>query len=150
MAVGGLFGWMVFAKKKSALLFLHHPLVQAATYGLLIYFFWTSAHKPIFNYMGHAVLFGILILNVATNPRSFIRLRSRPFDFLGNISFSIYMFHEVAIQITLAVFGRAIPNALLYTVSLTLAILIASATYLWFERPFLRLKSRFTIVQNAA
>jgi peptidoglycan/LPS O-acetylase OafA/YrhL len=148
MAIGGLFAWVVFRKKKSLLAFLHHPAVQVTVYALIAYVFWTSARKPIFSYGWHAVLFGILIVNVSTNPRSLLCLPSRPFDFLGNLSFSIYMFHEVAIQLTIAVAGKAIPNAVLYATSLSLTIAIATVTYLAFEKPFLRLKSRFAVVQS--
>lgn len=150
MAVGGLFAWAVFRKKRALLAFVHHPLVQLATYGLIAYVLITSAGKPIFSYGWYAVLFGMLIVNVSTNPRSLVRLPARPFDFLGNISFSIYMFHEVAIQITIAVLGKQLSNPLLYATSLTLTLAIASAAYLWFERPFLRLKSQFAIVGSRA
>jgi peptidoglycan/LPS O-acetylase OafA/YrhL len=89
-------------------------------------------------------------LNVSTNPHSLIRLPARPFDFLGNISFSIYMFHEVAIQIMLGVLGKQPSNVLLYATSLSLTIAIASAAYLCFERPFLKLKSRYAVVHSSA
>jgi len=80
--------------------------------------------------------------------RRAVRLPSRPFDFLGNISFSIYMFHEVAIQLTFAVLGKQVSNPLLYATSLSQTIAIASAAYLWFERPFLRLKTQFAVVRS--
>jgi len=150
MAIGGLFAWVVFRKKRALLAWLHHPIVQLATYGLIAYVLYTSARKPIFSYGWYAVLFGILIVNVSTNPRSLLRLPARPFDFLGNISFSIYMFHEVAIRIVLAVPGRQQSNALLYAASLSLTIALASAAYLGFERPFLRLKARFAVVRSSA
>jgi peptidoglycan/LPS O-acetylase OafA/YrhL len=148
MAIGGLFAWAVFRKRRAILRFLYHPLVQLSTYALIAYVLFTNAHKPIFSYGWSAILFGILIVNVSTNPRSLLKLSWKPFDFLGNISFSIYMFHEVAIQLTLAVLGKQPSNVLLYAISLTLTIALASASYLWFERPFLRRKSRFTIVRS--
>lgn len=148
MAIGGLFAWAVFHRKRAFLAFLHHPLTQLATFALIAWTLLTSAHKPIFSYGWYAVLFAILITNVSTNPRSLLRFPSRPFDFLGNISFSIYMFHEVAIQLTFAVLGEQVSNAVLYATSLSLTLAIASATYLWFERPFLRLKSQFAVVRS--
>ena len=150
MAIGGLFAWAVFRKRRTILAVLHHPLMQIAAYGLIAYVLFTNARKPIFSYGWYAVLFGILIVNVSTNPRSLVRMQSRTFDFLGNISFSIYMFHEVAIQLTIVTLGKDISNSLLYVTSLSLTIAIASATYLWFERPFLRMKSKFAIVRSQA
>lgn len=141
MAIGGLFAWLVFAKKQAMLKFLHSRMVQLATYALIAWLLITSSFKPIFHYGAYSVLFGILILNVATNPRSLIRMRSRVFEFPGNISFSIYMLHELAIQLVLH-FGWT-SDATLYPMSMTLTLLGATLCYLAVERPFLRLKKRF-------
>jgi peptidoglycan/LPS O-acetylase OafA/YrhL len=140
MAIGGLFAWAAFEKKFTAV--LHSRVTQVVVYALTAYLLITDAHKPIFSYGWAASCFGVLIFNVATNPKSLLRFPAKPFDFLGNISFSIYMFHEVAIQLTLAAVGVDA----VYPVSLTLTLLIASASYLWFERPFLRLKSRHAVI----
>lgn len=155
MAIGGLFAWIVFARRRRLLAFFHHPAVQIAVYALTI---WKTFRppSPIFDYGLYAVAFAVLILNVSTNERSLIRMRGRPFAFLGNISYSIYMFHEIAIQLTIAGLAAATdtalagtgPNVALYAISLALTILIASASYLWFERWFLRRKSAYAIVPS--
>jgi len=146
MAIGGLFAWLVFAKKKALLSFFYNRFVQLAMYALTAYLLVTGSFKPIFNYGWYSVCFGVLILNIATNPRSLIRMGGRAFEFLGNISFSIYMLHEMAVQLTIA--AGLTSNAMLYAVSMSLTIAAASASYLWFERPFLRLKSRYAVVPS--
>ncbi len=146
MAIGGLFAWLVFAKRKTVLSFFYNRFVQVVTYTVTAYLLVTDSFKPIFNYGWYSVCFGVLILNIATNPRSLIRLGGRAFEFLGNISFSIYMLHEMAIQLTIAAGLQS--NAMLYAVSMSLTIAAPSASYLWFERPFLRLKSRYAVVPS--
>lgn len=146
MAIGGLFAWMVFAKKKALLAFFHNRFVQIVTYALTAYFLVTDSFKPIFNYGWYSVCFAVLILNISTNPRSLIRLNGRAFEFLGNISFSIYMLHEMAIQLTIAM--GLTTNAMLYGVSMLWTVAAATACYLWFERPFLRLKSRYAVIAS--
>ena len=146
MAIGGLFAWVVFAKKETLLRFLHHPVTQIATYALTAYLLVTDRHKPIFDYGWYSVCFGVLILNISTSPRSLVRMNGRVFDFLGNISFAIYMLHEIAIQAVLAAGLTA--NAPLYGVSAVLTIAAASACYLGLERPFLRLKSRLAVIRS--
>jgi peptidoglycan/LPS O-acetylase OafA/YrhL len=141
MAIGGLFAWLVFAKKRALLTFLHSGFVQLATYALTAWLLFTSSFKPIFHYGVYAVCFGILILNVSTNPRSLIKLPGRAFEFLGDISFSVYMLHELAIQLVLYLGWTS--NAVLYPASMTLTIAAAAACYFVVERPFLRLKTRF-------
>lgn len=138
MAIGGLFAWMFFAKKRALLDFFYNRFVQACVYGLTAWLLFTDSFKPVFHYGWYSVLFGVLILNVATNPKSLIRMPGRTFEFLGNISFSIYMLHELAIQLVIAAGWTS--NAALYSASMLLTIAAASACYLWFERPFLRMK----------
>lgn len=141
MAIGGLFAWLVFAKKRAMLQFLYSGFVQLAVYALTAWLVVTDAFKPVFHYGVYSVCFGVLILNVSTNPRSLIRLSGRGFEFLGNISFSIYMLHELAIQLVLKLGWTS--NALLYGASMTLTIAAATVCHLVVERPFLRLKTRF-------
>jgi peptidoglycan/LPS O-acetylase OafA/YrhL len=144
MAIGGLFAWLVFAKKRAMLHFLYGRLVQFTVYALTAWLLFTDSFKPIFNYGWYSVCFGVLILNVSTNPRSLIRLPGRAFEFLGDISFSIYMLHELAIQLVISLGWTS--NAVLYGASMTLTVAAASACYLFFERPFLRLKARFAVM----
>ena len=147
MAIGGLAAWLVFEQRRKMLHFLYRRDVQLAVYVATAWLVVTPRFKPIFNYAGYSILFAVLILNVSTNPRSLLKLNSRPFTFLGNISFSIYMFHEVAIQLVLQTPLRA-SNGALYAASLSLTLVIAAASYLLFERAFLRWKSRFAIVPS--
>jgi peptidoglycan/LPS O-acetylase OafA/YrhL len=146
MAIGGLFAWIVFARKKTLLALLHHPVVQLAAYGLTAYLVLTDRGKPIFHYGWYSVLFAIVIVNVSTNPRSLLRMNGHTFAFLGNISFSIYMLHELAIQLTIR--AGLTSNVLLYPISMILTLAAATASYLWFERPFLKLKERFAVVKT--
>ena len=146
MAIGGLFAWIVFAKKRAFLDFFYNRFVQLVVYVLTAYLLITDSYKPIFNYGWYSVCFGVLILNIATNPKSLIKMPGRAFEFLGNISFSIYMLHEIAIQ--LVMFLGWTSNAALYSASMVLTMLAASACYLWFERPFLRLKARFATLPS--
>ncbi len=139
MAIGGLFAWVYFATKRALLNFFYNRFVQVCLYALTAWLLITDSFKPIFNYGWYSVLFGVLILNVATNPKSLIKMSGRAFEFLGNISFSIYMLHELAIQLVIAM-GWGTNNAALYGASMTLTVAAASGCYLWFERPFLRLK----------
>lgn len=146
MAIGGLFAWLVFEKK--GLGFLHSRATQLVVYAITAYLLIIDAGKPIFSYGWYSLLFGVLIVNVSTNPRSLLKLSWKPFDFLGNLSFSIYMFHEVAIRAVMSATGNGLPDPALYTASLALTLVIAAATYSLVERPFLRLKSRFAVVPS--
>jgi peptidoglycan/LPS O-acetylase OafA/YrhL len=39
-------------------------------------------------------------------------------------------------------------NLILYTITIGITLLVASASYRWFETPFLAFKNRFAIIQS--
>jgi peptidoglycan/LPS O-acetylase OafA/YrhL len=156
MAVGGAGAWLVFAGRRKMLKAIYHPASQLVLYGITACLLITDAFKPVYNYLVYAVCFCLIILNVATNPRSLIKIENRAYVFLGNISFSIYMFHELAIQAVMqglvrvngTSFTDTKSNVLLYALSLGLTLMLATMAYYGFERMFLRLKHRFAVIDS--
>jgi peptidoglycan/LPS O-acetylase OafA/YrhL len=111
-----------------------------------------------FDYIQHllfAISFLLFIINVSCSERSLFRLEGKLWDFLGNISYSIYMYQYLAIGLILLVFKKF--NALTFTTSHNvlfhilcqiLVVLLAYTSYRFLETPFLKLKKRFTFVQS--
>jgi peptidoglycan/LPS O-acetylase OafA/YrhL len=155
MAAGALCAWFLHRRRDA---FLRLPvfasrLVQAALFALLADFYLTS-FLP-WGWLGEEVLqlllYSWLIVDVAANPRNVLPLANRAFDYLGTISYGIYMLHMIAVYTAAEVFkhsswwhGRSLPLYCLayYGLVLTVTFLLAHLSYRWFERPFLRLKDR--------
>jgi peptidoglycan/LPS O-acetylase OafA/YrhL len=110
---------------------------------------WTIALYPIC-----AVIAGsILILSMQS--KSFSRILSlAPIGFLGKISFGLYVFHFGVIYLTSsALISAGVINAdapenyfARLSLSFVLTVLMAAASYYLYERPFLRIKMRFSDV----
>jgi peptidoglycan/LPS O-acetylase OafA/YrhL len=88
---------------------------------------------------------------VAANPRNVIRVETRAFEHLGTISYGFYMFHMIAVYMTSYTFLRwrwwdgrplAVYIAAYYGLAIGLTILLATLSFRFFERPFLRLMER--------
>ncbi|RUL83305.1 acyltransferase family protein [Tautonia sociabilis] len=79
-------------------------------------------------------------------------LRRRTLVWLGRISYGLYLYHEIALGLVSWAFRRlpAFPEAgLIASLSApALTIGLAAASYYGFERPFLRLKGRWTRVPS--
>lgn len=158
MAIGAIGAWYVFKRKGAILNLIYHPATQLIVYAMVAYSLITAANKPVYNYSLYSILFCLVILNVATNPRSLLKLESRLFIFLGNISYSIYMFHEIAIKIVMntlvkfynITFNDAASNMGLYAFSILLTLIISTLSYLLFELRFLRLKYKFSIIRSGS
>jgi peptidoglycan/LPS O-acetylase OafA/YrhL len=155
MAAGALAAWALSRHRERflALPVFASRLLQIVLALLLLDFYLTTfLHWGWFGTeIVQVVLYTWLIVNVAANPRNVLRVENRVTDYLGTISYGIYMFHMIAVYTTSFVFLRwrgweGKPLALYvvgyYGLAIGLAILLASASYRWFETPFLRLKDR--------
>jgi peptidoglycan/LPS O-acetylase OafA/YrhL len=165
LAIGCLTAICYMAAPRLLLRFFYHPAIQASVLSCLVVFLWIGhrgGQEAIIMWdLGadarcYSLLFGIVILNVATNPRPLIRLENRIADYLGRISYGLYMYHPIAIALAIHALGPLISdnyrgwlsNAAVYILSFGLSVLVASASYHFFEQPFLRLKSRFARVPS--
>lgn len=150
MAIGGLFSYMYF-KQHVILKFFYHPITQIVSYYLLIYFFSTGKNIPFIKSEFFALLFGILILNVATNKMFFTKWFNLPLlDYLGKISYGIYMYHCICIVITIKLMLKFnfFNNVALYIISIFSSVVLAALSYEYVEKYFLTLKNKFAKVQS--
>jgi peptidoglycan/LPS O-acetylase OafA/YrhL len=156
MAAGALCAWALHRRREAVLglpVFTSRAL-QIVLFLLLLEYYslgripWGLGEELI-----QLVLYPWLILTVAANPRNVIRLRNRAFEYLGTISYGLYMLHMIAVYTTSQLFRKIHPSAgwqghivlysaAYYGMALGLTILLASLSYRWFEQPFLRLKDR--------
>lgn len=155
MAAGALCAWWLHRRRERFLalpVFASRPLqiilfLILADYYLLNLAGWSGLAEEAVQLL----LYPWLIVSVAANPRNVIRLENRAFDYLGTISYGIYMLHMIAVYATSALF-KALPAwwggqiwlycIAYYVVALGLTFLLAHLSYRWLELPFLRLKER--------
>jgi len=151
MAIGGV-GALLLREKSKLLSYLYSYPAQLLCWGI---FFYSSLWKP-FHIMSsidhelYSVIFAIIILNVGTNPRTLVNLENPLFDFLGKISYGLYVYHMPIIFLLRALlkssFGLAPVAWLVYVLVLGGTVVAAYLSYRFFELPFLRSKDRFSIV----
>ncbi|MBC7757960.1 MAG: acyltransferase [Phormidesmis sp. FL-bin-119] len=156
MIIGSICAYILHRKMYQALKILYTKYVQIFCYVTIIIFLITGFKIPVLNHVIYSVLFGIIILNIASNPDSIFKPENKVLNYLGQISFGLYMYHELAIGISLRFlkdlsfnFNNTSPNFLLYGVALLLTIGIASLSYYFLEKPFLKLKSRFSKISSS-
>jgi peptidoglycan/LPS O-acetylase OafA/YrhL len=158
MAVGGLFAYAHFSKSK-LISFFYHPAIQLTAYAVMVYFMFTGnplpwviqSYQQNFTSLMFALLFGVLILNVSTNPKMNAGwFNNAVFDYLGKISYGIYMYHSIFIVLTIKIMVHydALNTPLLYVVSILSSIGISALSYEYFEKFFLKRKNKFAKIQS--
>jgi peptidoglycan/LPS O-acetylase OafA/YrhL len=159
MAIGAIAAVLVH-RNAGALRVLYHPLAQFAAvagFVLVIYDFdGMFARTPAMATMLLSLVFALVIVNVGCNEDTVLRLASPAVDYLGRISYGIYMFHPLVVYgIFRAVRGLGwnpgadfVLLASVYVLGIAATIAISALSYRFFELRFLRLKKRFAQVES--
>lgn len=132
---------------------LHHRLTQSLAlllFAVLLVLISVYKDVALVDYRFPAVIFAIMIINAATNPTSHYNLRSRQLDYLGKISYGLYMYHEFGIATSIALiryFSSYIHNyttlqIAIYSTSLATTLLVSALSFKYVEGFFLGLKGR--------
>ena len=150
MAIGGLAAYALFKEKKKILYFIFRPFVQIINFAILLYIVLTGFYVPVVSNLLHGIVFSILILNLAANPQSLINLEWKPLNYLGKISYGIYMYHPLCIFLSiklLMALNMDLDNIgiwiLLYFSVFSFSIFLSSISYKLMELPLLKLKPFF-------
>lgn len=145
MAVGGIFAIVLYQNNK-LLKYLLNNFIFYTTTILTIVLIIKGVHIKMVQAEIYSILFGIIILNFAANKKIKISLENRVFNFLGNISYGLYMYHPIAIVLALTICKsiQLTSNWLIYPASFLITILLSSNSYNYFEKPFLKYKSKFS------
>jgi peptidoglycan/LPS O-acetylase OafA/YrhL len=151
MAIGGIGAYLLFYKKEKVLKVLYNKYLQIALYLIVFVITIKGFAIPYFTYQLYSLIFVVLILNLASNPKSVLNLEYKPLNYLGKISYGLYMYHNIVLAaclkfllyegITLnSVWG----NVLYYAVAITVTVVIASLSYEYFEKWFITAKVKYS------
>ncbi len=101
-----------------------------------------------------AILFAFIILAASTG-NFIVNLEHALLRRIGRYSYGIYVFHAAVAQITLYLFARIFHrnNLIAFEIlfpltTLILVVLISGISYEFYEKRFLKIKRKFTLVQN--
>ncbi len=152
MAIGGLFAWLLFNKQLNMqariLLFVRNKYLQIAIYLLTLILIGNGIKFPLMHFEIYSFFFGLIIINLVCTETSIFNLENTVFNYLGKISYGLYMFHPIAIVIVikLSILNGIINNLIIYTLSIGLTIALAACVYELYEKKFLKLKIKYSKV----
>lgn len=145
MAIGGLYSILLFQKSKFLKYIIRNDLFYFSIC-LVTIFMLKGIYIPYLHYEFYSVFFGIIIINFAVNQHIKISLENTILNYLGRISYGLYMFHPIGIVLALQI-SQSLDfqsNWLIYPLSLIFTILLAGLSYRYFESFFLKFKDRFS------
>ena len=152
MAIGGIGAWAVFYRRKRILSLVYHPLIIGISTFVLVALMLKGTILPVVGHRLYAGLFIIVILNIATNPgRLTYLLENRTLNYLGKISYGIYMYHFLVIGVVIALLRNNLlthpmnwlSHTILYALVVGLTIGVSAVSYHAFEYPFIRNRAKW-------
>lgn len=156
MAIGAA-GAVLLTRRSNILSLIHHWSVEAASWALVVLI--SLNHFHVFSIIDHeivAIATVALILNQVNNPKPLISLEKNIFNYLGKISYGLYVFNPLVIELSARLFSplKVLPEPThLFLLYLTIPLLVVATSHLsfiFFENKFLLLKDRFTVIQTTA
>lgn len=151
----GAIGAYLFYEKNNYILMLNNKWIELSSWAILALFF--TDYIRIFSIINHeiiSVLSVIIIFNQINNPNPLISLENKIFDYLGKISFGLYVYNLIAIEYLnkLMIFVHLEKNYLFVLIfivsSFFITISLAHLSYNYFEKRFLKMKLRFATVES--
>ncbi|WP_269686370.1 acyltransferase family protein [Flavobacterium lacustre] len=156
LGIGGV-GACVYFENNSILAFIKNRIVEFSAWLLVILFLMNQIRVfSIVNNEIISILVVILIINQIYNPKTIIYLENRCFDYLGKISYGLYIYNPLIIYfLNFYLFDVNCKNVyiksmLIIVTTFSLVILVSHISYFYFEKHFLKIKHRFATVESCS
>lgn len=141
LTIGALGAFFLFTKNR-----LIKILTNNYIFGLsLLFIIITIIFYNYFMSSLNALFFIIIILNLVNNESLSNLLENRFFFKMGEISYGLYMYHQIVIVLILNYFLRLhfFSNSVLYIFTFAGTILVSYLSYTFFEKPFILKKKNY-------
>ncbi len=143
LLIGSYFG--LLNRESNFKSFFLKKWVQVAAYMALAGLLASQLTLGNFYWEMYAVIFAVIIINLV-NKSSLINIENKVLNYLGKISYSIYMWHLLAINIVIRLVTHN--TILIYILSFALTFLMSILSYELVERRFFSIKNRFALIKS--
>jgi len=160
LSFGALLAWICYNKPDMVISFFDKipMLVTAMIYIVAIVapfvmkiFFGANSANNFFNSIVPMFFFGFIIVEQNYSNRSFFKFgKIKLLNWLGRISYGLYLTHMIAIYIVIFLFSKRLPNEFIWieiVMVFALTISISWFSYRYFEAYFLKLKEKFKYIK---
>ena len=153
LGIGGIGACLYFENNK-IVVFVKQKFVEILAWLIIVLFLLNVIR--VFSIVNHEIIaltVVVLIINQISNSKTIIPLENKLFDYLGKISFGLYIYNPLILYFISFLLLDTNENkplkATLFIVStFTAVILVAHLSYFYFEKRFLNLKNRFTTIES--
>lgn len=143
LLIGSLFGLINLNETYRRI--LTKKYVQVITYAVLAVLLISHKTFASFYWEIYAVVFGMIILNLV-NDSSIINMEYKLLSYLGKISYGMYMYHFLIINIIIRLVTHDMIPALI--LSLMSTCIVSAISYEFLEKRFFEMKKKYTVINS--
>ena len=154
MALGGIGAVMLFNKHVFLKYFLNKQLLSLSLILIPCLIFLTPPSIQDGIHLAYSFLFLVIIIHVSAGKVK-LNLENDVLNYLGKISYGIYMYHFMVIPFVLwlckrylIVDSEVLMNIIIYTLTILLTIIVSGLSYKFFELPFIKMKSKYSPIKS--
>lgn len=149
MAIGSFFALVIFDENSFYLKIkniIFSRVIQILTLVTVFFLIYKAIYIPYLHNEFYSLLFGILICNFAHNKSVIFSLENKYTNYLGKISYGLYMYHPIIIFIIikLGIYYNFQSNYFIYPLVILFTIIISSISYTYFEKKFIDKKIKYS------
>lgn len=156
LGIGGIAACLYFEKNNLLPVFNKKVFELGAWIVLLLFFVDYLRVFSIVNSEIIAVVTTVIIFSQVNNSKPLISLENRAFDYLGKISFGLYIYNPLVIYllspriINLPIENSFLKISLLVLVNFFAVVLVSHISFFYFEKRFLAIKYKYTTIESAS
>lgn len=157
LTIGALGAYLYYYKSAKIKWIISKWWIEAIAWALLLVVAFNKFHlASVIDHEIISIVTLIIIINQIANPKRLISLENKVLDYLGKISFGLYVYNPLVIYALSFLLNKLeienqFQKQLIVYVTITSAIvLVAHLSYYYFEKRFLKLKINYTTVHSAS
>lgn len=156
LSIGGIGAYLYYEKNK-LLTIINNRFVDLSAWIILALFF--TDYLRIFSIINSEIVSVaaiVVILNQINNPKPLLPLENKVFDYLGKISFGLYVYNPLVIYLLsfwlydLPIENQYVKVAVIVVTNFLVIICISHLSYHYFEKRFLKLKTKYMTVKSVS
>jgi peptidoglycan/LPS O-acetylase OafA/YrhL len=143
---------LYFQKNEEFINLVTKKSIQVLSWAIFLLFCYNQVTFPLSHELVAIATVCIIVAQI-TGKNKLINLETKVLDFIGRISFGIYITHNLIILYCSKLIGKfVLPNIFnyifVYFFVITIVILFSDLSYNYFEKFFLRMKLQYAIFTN--
>ena len=142
MAVGGIAAYATYYKLKGSSI-IQNPVAAWLVFITLMVFLCFQFYLPYIGYEFYAAMYAFMIAHLATTPKPIFSLENKFGNYLGKISYGLYLYHSIMIFLSiklLVYLNLQNIQVLVYALSFFSTIFVSYLSFEYFEKYFLKKK----------